>query len=60
MWLARCFLVQGGEPPVCFAKPVVDYSIYDAIQSETCVDNIPDYEVKQLVLKVIVYELLES
>ena len=39
--LATC-LVQGGEPPVCFAKAVADYIVFDKVSSPPCIDDIPD------------------
>ena len=49
--LATC-LVQGGELPVCLAKAVADYIVFDSIRSPPCIDDIPDFEIKQLLLKV--------
>lgn len=48
--LATC-LVQG-ESPVCFAKAIADYIVFDNISSPPCIDDIPDFEIKQLLLKV--------
>ena len=49
--LASC-LVQGGQPPVCFAHAVADYLVYDQVRSIPCIEDIPDYEVQQFMLQV--------
>lgn len=49
--LASC-LVQGGEPPVCFSEGVADFLVNDQITSPPCINDIPDYEVRQHILKV--------
>ena len=49
--LASC-LVQGGQPPVCFAHAVADYLVYDQVRSNPCIEDIPDYEVQQFMLQV--------
>ena len=48
--LASC-LVQGGQPPVCFAHVVADYLVYDQVRSISCIEDIPDYEVQQFMLQ---------
>ena len=49
--LASC-LVQGGQPPVCFAHAVADYLVYDQVHSNPSIEDIPDYEVQQFMLQV--------
>ena len=49
--LASC-LIQGGEPPVCFSRAVADYIVNKKVTSAPCINDIPDYEIKQLLLKV--------
>ena len=43
--IATC-IVQGGEAPVCFAKPVADYIVNREVSSPTNLDDIPDYDVR--------------
>lgn len=45
-------LVQGGQPPVCFCGAVADYLIYDEIRCDPCLDDIPEYTVRQKLRKV--------
>ena len=45
-------LATQGEPPVCFTKAIADYIVFDNISSPPCIDDIPDFEIKQLLLKV--------
>lgn len=54
--LATC-LVQGGEPPVCFAKGVAEYIVYDRIESPPCIDDIPDYEIQQCLKTVCIHNI---
>ena len=42
--MATC-LVQGGQPPLCFAKAVADVLVFGKIKSLPCLEDIPDYEV---------------
>ena len=49
--IASC-LVQGGEPPVCFCGGVADFIVNDQITCPPCIDDIPDYEIRQYMLKV--------
>ena len=49
--IATC-LVQGGQPPVCFAGAVADYLVYNEIKCQPCLDDIPDYTVQQNLKKV--------
>ena len=49
--IATC-IIQGGEAPACFAKPVADYIVYDKICSSVCLDDIPDMEVRDSLRKV--------
>lgn len=45
-------LVQGGQPPACFAAAVADYLIYDEIKSEPSLSDIPDHNVRRKLEKV--------
>ena len=45
-------IVQGGEVPVCFAKAVADYLIYDEVRSPVCLDDIPSIDVREHLHKV--------
>ena len=49
--LAAC-LVQGGQPPVCFAHAVADYLVFDRVRSVPCIQDIADYEVQQFMEQV--------
>lgn len=49
--LASC-LVQGGEPPVCFSRGVADFIVNDCVTSPPCINDIPDFEIRQLMQKV--------
>ena len=49
--IATC-IVQGGEVPVCFAKPVADYMVNREVSSPTNLDDIPDYDVKDCLTQV--------
>lgn len=46
-------LVQGGQPPVCFSPAVADYLVFDEVKSSPCLQDIPDYDVRQKLEKVI-------
>ena len=52
--IATC-LVQGGEPPVCFAHAIADYLVFDRIKSTTCVEDIPDPDIKSKMEKASIY-----
>ena len=43
--IATC-LVQGGQPPVCFAAAVADYIVLDEVKSEPSLNDIPDHTVR--------------
>ena len=45
-------VVQGGEVPVCFAKAVADYLVYDEVKSPVCLDDIPQTNVRESLHKV--------
>lgn len=49
--IATC-IVQGGEVPVCFPKPVADYIVNREVSSPTNLDDIPDYDVKDCLSQV--------
>ena len=49
--IATC-IVQGGQPPVCFAEAVADYLVYDQVKSAVCIDDISDVEVRNSLTKV--------
>ncbi len=40
-------LVQGGQPPLCLAKAVADFLIFDEIKSDPCLEDIPDIFVRE-------------
>ena len=52
-------LVQGGQPPVYFASAVSDYIVFKRVQSEVCLEDIPDYEVR-LSLEKVQYIILTT
>ena len=52
--LSTC-VIQGGEAPVCFAKAVADFLVYDRVLSPVCLDDIPNYEVRNCFQKVHCY-----
>ena len=45
-------LVQGGQPPVCFAAAVADYIVFDEVKSEPSLNDIPDHTVWNKLEKV--------
>ena len=45
-------LVQGGEPPVCFAEAVAEYIINGEINCSPCIEDVPDNEVQEKLTKV--------
>ena len=49
--IATC-LVQGGEPPTCFASAVADYLVFGRVESPVDLDDIPDFEVRNCLHKV--------
>ena len=40
-------LIQGGQPPACFAKGVADFLIFDEIRSDPSLSDIYDLSVRQ-------------
>lgn len=46
-------LVQGGQPPVCFAKPVADFLVYESVKSAVDLDDIPEYDIIESLKKVM-------
>ena len=53
--LSTC-IIQGGEVPVCFAKAVADYLVFDRVCSPVCLEDIPDHEVQDCLQKVSIRE----
>lgn len=49
--IATC-LVQGGQPPVCFAPAIAEYLVYDEIRTEANIDDVYDYTLRQKLEKV--------
>ena len=49
--IATC-LVQGGQPPSCFCAGVADYLIFDEVKCNPCLNDIPDYNVREKLKKV--------
>ena len=49
--IATC-LVQGGQPPVCFAAAVADYLVFDEVKSEPSLNDIPNHTVRNKLEKV--------
>lgn len=45
-------LVQCGVAPQCFARAIAEYLVFDHIRCTPCIDDIPDIEVKDMLLKV--------
>lgn len=48
-------LVQGGQPPVCFAPAIAEYLVYDKIRSEPNMNDIYDHSVREKLEKVASY-----
>ncbi|XP_064405754.1 G2/M phase-specific E3 ubiquitin-protein ligase-like [Halichondria panicea] len=46
-------LVQGGPPPVCFSRAVADYIVFDEVRSSPDLQDIPDFEVRQNLEKML-------
>ena len=49
--IATC-VVQGGEPPTCFASAVADYLVLERVASPVDFDDMPDFEVRNCLHKV--------
>lgn len=49
--IATC-LVQGGEPPLCFAQAVADYLVFNKVMCPPCFDDIPDPEIRERLKQV--------
>lgn len=45
-------LVQGGQPPVCFAKGVAEYLVFDGIRCDPSLNDIFDPSVRHMLEKV--------
>ena len=45
-------LVQGGQPPVCFAKSVAEYLEYDKIKCDPSLNDISDLSVRNKLQQV--------
>ena len=45
-------LIQRGQPPPSFARAVADFVVFDEVKSSPCLDDIPDYEVRQKLKEV--------
>ena len=45
-------LIQGGQPPVCFARAIAEFIVYDKIRCDADIEDIPDVGVQQALLKV--------
>ena len=54
--IATC-LVQGGQPPVCFAGAIADYLVYNEVRCKPCLEDISDYDVRQKLEKVSCFVL---
>ena len=50
-------LVQGGEPPACFAKAVSDLLIFRDIRSSVCIEDVPDYAIQTSLKQVSRYTI---
>ena len=46
-------LVQGGQPPVCFAKPVADFLAFESVKSVVDLEDIPECDIIESLKKVI-------
>ena len=57
--IATC-LVQGGEPPTCFASAVADYLVFGRVESSVDLNDIPDFEVRNCFHKVYKPQSFES
>ena len=45
-------IVQGGLAPFCFAKPVADFLLFGAVKSLVDLQDIPEFDIIQSVMKV--------
>lgn len=45
-------LIQGGQPPLCLAKAVADFIVFDRVKSLPCVEDIPDHPVRKKLKQV--------
>lgn len=50
--IATC-LIQGGQPPVCFAPAIAEYLVFNEVRSKPALDDIYDYSVRQKLEKVV-------
>ena len=57
-------LIQGGQPPVCLARCVAEYIVFDEIRCQPNIDDISDMDVRQGLMQVSVnlckYKLMYS
>lgn len=53
--LCVCF-VQGGQPPSCFSRAVADFLVHGKVTSPACIEDIPDYDIQQLVVRYVITE----
>ena len=51
--IATC-LVQGGQPPACFAAAAAEYLTYDEVKCDPSLEDIPDSIVQQKLLQVYI------
>ena len=53
-FIATC-LVQGGQPPACFATPAAEYLTYGEVKCDPSLADIPDALVQEKLLKVNIW-----
>ena len=46
-------IIQGGQPPVCFAAPVADFLVYNEIRCSPSLEDIPDVDLREKLRKVL-------
>ena len=45
-------IVQGGQPPLCFSRAAADFIVFDKVISTPCLEDIPDYEIREHLKRV--------
>lgn len=50
--IGKMIATCGGEVPACFAQAIADVLVNDRVLSQVCLEDIPDYEVRDNLKKV--------
>ena len=48
-------IVQGGQAPCCFSRPIADFIVYGEVRCPQNLEDIPDIEIQEKLKKVIHY-----